>query len=158
MASALRILLVDVLAWRRFVALLVRMRFDCDIVEEATDGIEAVQKAQSLKPDLILLETGLPRLNGFEAARRIRKLSAKSKILFFSQLHDPEIVRAALAAGASGYVVKLDAGSELLTAIRAVLEGKQFLSSRVRATISAPTESSNKPPSSAETLSNSKEG
>jgi DNA-binding NarL/FixJ family response regulator len=158
LASALRILLVDVLAWRRFVALLVRMRFDCDVVDEATDGIEAVQKATELQPDLILLETGLPRLNGFQAARRIRKLSAKSKILFFSQLHDPEIVRAALAAGASGYVVKWDAGSELLTGITAVLEGKQFLSSKVRAAVSARSGSSDKPPSSAETRSSSHEG
>ena len=158
MASALRILLVDVLAWRRFVALLVRMRFDCDVVDEAADGIEAVQKAKELQPDLILLETGLPRLNGFQAARRIRKLSTKSKIVFFTQLHDPEIVRAALAAGASGYVVKLDAGSELLTGIRAVLEGRQFLSSKVRAAVSAQSEGSNQTPSASSTFSSSHEG
>jgi DNA-binding NarL/FixJ family response regulator len=82
-----------------------------------------------LQPDLILLDIGLPSMNGIEAARRIRKLSPKSKILFVSQESSADLVQEALALGALGYVVKTDAGKELLTAVKAVVQGKQYLSS-----------------------------
>ena len=99
---------------------------------EAVDGPEAIQKAEELKPDLIVLDIGLPKLNGIEAARRIRQLSPSSKIIFLSQNNDLDVVRAALSTGALGYVCKTDARSELLLAVEAVLRGKQFVSSSIK--------------------------
>jgi DNA-binding NarL/FixJ family response regulator len=103
---------------------------ELQIVGEASDGLEGVQKAEELHPELILLDLGLPTLNGIEVARRVRKLSPHSKILFLSQESSVEIVQKALAEGARGYVVKIDAGRELLPAISAVLRGEQFVGSR----------------------------
>ncbi len=82
-----------------------------------------------MKPDLIVLDIGLPKLNGIEAARRIRQLSPNSKILFLSQNNDLEVVQAALGTGALGYVYKMNAQKELLSAVDAVLQGKQFVGS-----------------------------
>ena len=115
--------------FRRFICSTLRKRPEFQIVEEATDGLEAVQKAEELQPDLIMLDIGLPSLNGIDAARRIRKLSPKSKILFMSQESSADVVQEALALGALGYVVKAYAGSELLPAVEAVLKGRQFVSS-----------------------------
>ena len=95
---------------------------------EVADGLEAVKKAEEFRPELILLDIGLPSLNGIGAARRIHKLSPDSKILFVSQESSAEVVYEALASGALGYVVKVHAGTELLPAVDAVLEGRQFVS------------------------------
>jgi DNA-binding NarL/FixJ family response regulator len=97
-----------------------------------SNGLEAVQEAEELKPDLILLDIGLPKLNGIEAARRIRQLSPSSKIIFLSLYDSLDIVQAALGTGALGYVVKTDAQRELLPAVDAVLQGKQFVSSSLK--------------------------
>jgi DNA-binding NarL/FixJ family response regulator len=99
-----------------------------------SDGSEAVQKAEELTPDLILLDIGLPKLNGIEAARRIRKLSLNSKIVFLSADNSPDVVQTALSTGAHGFVHKARAQSELLAAIDAVLRGGQFVSSTSTAT------------------------
>jgi DNA-binding response OmpR family regulator len=101
------------------------------IVGEASDGLETVRKAEALQPDLIVLDIGLPTLNGIEAARRIRKLSPGSKILFISQESSSAIVHEALALGALGYVVKTHAGNELLEAVDTVLRGGQFVGSGI---------------------------
>jgi CheY-like chemotaxis protein len=93
-----------------------------------SDGLAAVQKAEELKPDLILLDIGLPTLNGIEAARQIRKLVPKAKILFLSQESSDDVVQEVLNLGARGYVAKTRAGSDLLAAVEAVLEGKRFVS------------------------------
>jgi DNA-binding NarL/FixJ family response regulator len=128
--SLIRILIADDFeAWRRKVCLLLRRRPALQVVCEASDGSEAVQKADDLKPDLIVLDIGLPKLNGIEAARRIRQLSPNSKILFLSQNNDLEVVQAALGTGALGYVYKMNAQKELLSAVDAVLLGKQFVGS-----------------------------
>jgi len=97
-------------------------------VGEASDGLGALQKAQELQPDLIVLDIGLPSLNGIQAAHRIREASPKSKILFVSENRSFDVVEEALKTGASGYVVKSDAGSDLLLAVEAVLQGKRFVS------------------------------
>jgi DNA-binding NarL/FixJ family response regulator len=97
---------------------------------EASDGVEAVELAQALKPHLILLDIGIPKLNGIEAARRIRELSPQSKILFVSQESSLDIVQGAFSAGASGYVGKIEAGRELMTAVRSVLRGERFIGRR----------------------------
>jgi DNA-binding NarL/FixJ family response regulator len=98
------------------------------VIAEAADGLEAVQKAVDLKPDLILLDIGLPTLNGIEAARQIRKFTPESKIVFVSQESSADVVQEALSLGMCGYVVKSQAQSDLLAAVDAVLEGRQFLS------------------------------
>jgi DNA-binding NarL/FixJ family response regulator len=125
-----RVLVVeDYEPFRQFICSTLRKRPEFQIVEEVTDGLEAVQKAEELQPDLIMLDIGLPSLNGIAAARRIRKLSPKTKILFVSQESSADVVQEALALGALGYVVKAHAGSELLPAVEAVLQGRQFVSS-----------------------------
>jgi DNA-binding NarL/FixJ family response regulator len=101
------------------------------ISSEASDGIEAVRKAEQLQPDLILLDIGLPCLNGLDAAHLIRKVSPQSKILFVSQESSPEIVQEAFRIGAHGYVVKADMMSDLLAAVDAVLRGDRFVGRRL---------------------------
>jgi DNA-binding NarL/FixJ family response regulator len=129
--SKFGVLLVDdVEPFRRVISSILKEKQDVQIIGEASDGFEAVRKAQELQPDLILLDIGLPKLNGIEAARQIRRLSPNSKILFLSQESSADIVRGALSTGARGYVVKTDAGSELLKGVDAVLRDEQFVSSR----------------------------
>ncbi len=128
--SLIRVLVVDDFEnWRRQVRLVLQVRPAWQVVAEASDGSEAVQKAEELKPELILLDIGLPKLNGIEAARRIRQRSPSSKIVFLSENNDLAVIRAALGTGALGYVCKIDAGRELLLALDAVLRGEQFISS-----------------------------
>jgi len=100
------------------------------VIGIASDGLEAVQKAEELQPDLILLDIGLPSLSGIEVARQIRKLSPKSKILFVSQQSSADVVQGALGTGAQGFVFKSDAGRELLEGMNAVLRGERFVSGR----------------------------
>ena len=83
---------------------------------------------ESRKPDLILLDIGLPALHGIQAARHIRTLSPESKIIFVSQESSSDVVREAIGLGARGYVVKTRAASDLLAAVQAVYEGKLFVS------------------------------
>ena len=101
---------------------------ELQVIAEVSDGLEAVQKAEELQPDLILLDIGLPTLNGIEAARRIRKLSPESKIVFLSQESSADVVQEALRSGGWGYVIKTHAGNELLASMKAVYEGRRFVS------------------------------
>jgi len=121
----------DLGPFRRFIRSTLQARFDLQVIAEVSDGLEAVQKAEELQPDLILLDIGLPTLNGIEAARRIRKLAPDSKIVFVSVEASADVVQEAFALGAMGYVLKGDAGSKLLAATEAVRDGRQFLSSGV---------------------------
>ena len=126
-----RVLIVDDHAsWRRFISTALQPDSRLEVIGEASDGFEAVQKAEALRPDLIVLDIGLPTLNGIEAARRIRTVSPHSNILFFSEQRAPDIAEAALATGASGYVVKSDADSDFLPAIDAIIRGASFISPR----------------------------
>jgi DNA-binding NarL/FixJ family response regulator len=118
--------------FRQFIVLSLRERAEFQLIYEASDGLEAVQRAEELQPDLILLDIGLPRLNGIEAGRRIRKVSPNSRILFVSQELSPEVAQEALHLGAQGYLLKADAAGELLPAVDAVLRGRQYLSRRLR--------------------------
>ena len=115
--------------FRKFICSTLGEKSELQIVGEDSDGLQALQRADELQPDLILLDIGLPSMNGIEAARRIRKLSPKSKILFVSQESSSDLVQETLALGALGYVVKSDAGKELLTAVEAVVQGRHYLSS-----------------------------
>jgi DNA-binding NarL/FixJ family response regulator len=123
----------DIKYFRRFLCSTLEQRTECEVVGEASDGLEAVAQAELLQPDLILLDLGLPTINGIEAARRIRKLSPNSKILFFTQNCSHEIAQAALRTGANGYLLKSDA-TDLRRAVETVLSGELFVSSRVKIT------------------------
>ncbi len=129
--ALVRILIVDDCeAWRRMVVTTFRECSDWQMIGEASDGSEAVRKSAELQPDLIVLDIGLPELNGLDAARQIRKISPRSKILFLSENHCPDVVREAFRVGAAGYVVKSDAACDLLIAVEAVISNKQFVNSR----------------------------
>jgi DNA-binding NarL/FixJ family response regulator len=126
---SVRVLLVDDFEpFRSLSASILGKQPRVQIVGEALDGEEAVQRAQDLQPDLVVLDIGLPKPNGIEAARQIGTVSPDSKILFFTGNVFPETVLEAFEVGADAYVIKLDAGSELLPAVEAVLQGKHYVS------------------------------
>ena len=136
--AALRTLIVeDHEDLRALLRSLLENKTQCVVVGEASDGLQAVQRAQELQPDLILLDLALPKLNGMEAGRRIRKISPQSKIVFLSQNPAPEIVESALRIGA-GYLLKSDA-KQLPAAVDAVLEGRKFVSDRLKSVLARRT-------------------
>ena len=129
----IRVLVVeDYRDWRKLVRLLFQIRPEWQIICEVSDGLEAVEKAGELKPDIILLDIGLPTLNGIEAARQIRQRSPSSKIIFLSLDNSLDVVQEALSTGALAYVDKTQAGSDILPAVEAVLRGGRFVSSNVK--------------------------
>jgi DNA-binding NarL/FixJ family response regulator len=117
--------------WRRWVYSELGSQQQLQIVGEASDGLEAVRKADEFKPEIILLDIGLPKLNGLEAANRIAQSVPDSKIVFLTSQNDADVVKRALSNGATGYVLKVDAKTELLAAIVAVLQGRRFVSRRL---------------------------
>ncbi len=132
--SPVRILLAeDFPAYRRFVCVLLQSRPEWRVIYEASDGPEVVQKAEELRPDLILLDIGLPKLDGMDVARQLSALGSRSKILFLSEEAALEVVRDALGTGAHGYVLKSQAQTDLLMAVEEVIQGRQFVSSDLRA-------------------------
>ena len=118
----------DFSSFRRRVCWMLEENPEVRLIGEAADGAEAVQKAVESQPDLVLLDSDLPKLSGIEAARQIRKVVPKSKILFVSQDSNPEVVQAAFQLGARGYVIKSDAARELLTAVKSVIQGARYVS------------------------------
>ena len=133
MLPAIRVLVAeDRSDWRKLVRLLFQIRPEWQVICEVSDGSEAVKKSQELKPDVILLDTDLPKLDGIEAARRIRLLSPTSKIVFLSMEHSADIVQAALGTGALGYVSKADTQSDLMSAVETVLRGEPFVSRSIK--------------------------
>jgi len=129
----IRILVVDdYRSWRHFVLSKVKKTSGLEVVGEASDGTEAIARALELKPDLILLDIGLPNLSGLEVARRLGEMLPSTKIIFLTQNRDAELMAHCLSHGGRGYVVKADAGSELLPAIEAVTRGTEYVSERMR--------------------------
>ena len=127
--SVTRILVVDdFVPWQHFVLRSLESETDLQILSTAVDGTEAVQKAEELQPDLILMDLGLPGINGIEATRQIGLVSPGSKVLFLTHHSEPDIIQAAFDAGASGYVLKSDFNADLIPAVRAVLHGQKFVS------------------------------
>jgi DNA-binding NarL/FixJ family response regulator len=125
----LRILIVDDFEdFRRFICSTLEQRTGFHVVGQASDGWEAVRLAKELQPDLILLDIGLPKLNGLEAAKRIRGLAPQARLLFISQESSSEVIGEALRSGALGYVHKPSTLSDLLPAIEAVFRGEPFVS------------------------------
>ncbi|MBL8051358.1 MAG: response regulator transcription factor [Anaerolineales bacterium] len=104
---------------------------DIQVVGEASNGQEAIDLTVALKPDVLVLDIMMPRLNGIQAAEQIRNLKLPVKILFVSMYSDAGLVRQALQSGAKGYVLKTSAGEELLQAIRAVAQGETYLSGTI---------------------------
>jgi DNA-binding NarL/FixJ family response regulator len=130
--AAVRVLIVDdSQPWRCAVCLLLKQNLDLALICECSDGLEAVRKSEDLQPDLVLLDIGLPNLNGLEAARQVRKVSPGSRILFLTSYDDPEYLQEALRIGALGFIVKSNAASDLLPAVRAVMNDERFFGSGV---------------------------
>ena len=113
--------------WRQLVCFMLEEQPDLQVVGEAKDGLEAIQKAIELKPDLVLLEIDLAGVTGLEVARRIAEAARNVKILFVSQINDADVIAAALSDGAYGYILKIDAGTELMPAISATVRGENFV-------------------------------
>ena len=120
-----RVLVVDDFEpWREFACGIVHEISGLAVVGEASDGIEAVQKARELQPDLVILDVGLPGLNGIEVAKNLSTVCPGSKVIFLSENCSAEIVREAYRVGAYSYVIKSHAGTELAATIKAVLKRK----------------------------------
>jgi DNA-binding NarL/FixJ family response regulator len=124
-----RILVVDDFEpWRRTIVSIIEDDPELQVIHEASDGLEAVQMCQELQPDLVVLDVGLPKLSGSEAARHIHVVSSDSKILFLSAVSSQDVMREALRIGAAGYITKADALRDLLPAVRAAVADQEFLS------------------------------
>jgi DNA-binding NarL/FixJ family response regulator len=131
--TPVRILLVDdYQPWRQSLRSVLSQHQKFHVVGEVGDGEEAVKIAQELRPDLILLDIALPKLDGIEVAKRIGEIAPEAKIIFVTQNSDVDVVQAALCNGVLGYVLKPDAGSDLLPAIEAAMKGERFVSGRVK--------------------------
>jgi DNA-binding NarL/FixJ family response regulator len=127
--SSIRLLVVEDFApFRQFIRSTLGERANLQVICEVADGLDGVQKAEELKPDLILLDIGLPTLNGIEAARQIRKLAPESKIIFLTQESSADVMQEAISLGACGYVVKARAATDLLAAVEAVIAEESFVS------------------------------
>jgi CheY-like chemotaxis protein len=116
-------------AVRRFICSELQGRAEFRVVGEASNGLDGVQKAQELQPDIILLDVGLPKLNGLEAARQLSSLVPNARVLFLSLESSARIMQEAFRLGAWGYVHKMRAQLDLLPAVDAVLDGRRFVSS-----------------------------
>ena len=99
---------------------------DWEVIGEASDGAEAVEKAKNLTPDVMVLDVTMPRMNGLEACRVLRRQAPGLEILFVTQHDSPQMMREALEAGARGYVVKSNAARDLLAAVEAVSQHRVF--------------------------------
>jgi len=132
MPASTVLLVDDFQPFRRWVHSALQEMAELHVIGEAENGSEAVQKAEELKPDLVILDIGLPKLNGIEVCRSILRSAPESKIVFLTGLSDPDLILAALDAGASGYVDKSRAASDLKSAVAAVLDGRQVFSRNLK--------------------------
>ena len=128
--ALIRVLIVeDFQPWQRAIRSILQESPQLTVIGECSDGLEAIRTSEQLRPDLVVLDIGLPSLNGLEAARRIRKVAPGTKILFLTAHFSTDLVREALESGALGYVVKSNAASDLLSAVNAVMCDQRFVSS-----------------------------
>ena len=104
---------------------------DCEVVGEAGDGRRAVEMARELRPDIVVLDVSMPQLNGLEAARQILKSRPQTKILILTMHESDSLIREVLDTGARGYILKSDAGHDLVSAVEALRMNKTFFTSRV---------------------------
>ena len=138
MNKPFRVLVVDDFkAFREWIRLKLKTHGHFLVVDEAANAREAIQKARQLTPDLILLDISLPDMNGLDAHQELHRAVPSARVLFLSGCDDRAIVRRALSNGVEGYLLKADANRELVPAMRAVVAGKRFVSSRLRTTTDA---------------------
>ena len=124
----IRILLVDDHEpFRRYVFSMLQEQANVQIIGEAEDGLQAVKQAEDLQPDVVVLDIGLPGISGIEAARQIGKNAQKARIIFLTQESSSEVVQEALSLGAWAFIIKAEAGTELLPAVEAVSRGEKFM-------------------------------
>jgi len=116
---------------RRGLVSLLKSHAGWDVCGEAQDGRQAVDKAKELKPDIVILDIGMPNLNGLEAARQMQRDNPQAKVLILTITDVDEVVRAVLDAGARGFVLKSDAARDLVAAVEALQSNKTFFTSRV---------------------------
>jgi DNA-binding NarL/FixJ family response regulator len=127
----IRLLVADDLhLWREFIFDVLQKEPSFEVVCQAVDGLQAVQAAKQHQPRVALLDIGLPRMSGIEAARSIKTIAPQTEIIFLSEQRDTEVIQAALDLG-SGYVLKSDAASDLITAIHSVARDETFVSRQV---------------------------
>ena len=125
------LLVDDHTLFRQGVRRLLESESDFEVVGEAADGGEAVEKARELRPDIVLMDIGMPGLSSFESARQIKKNRMETKILFLTMYEDEDYLVQCLEVGASGYVLKDTPAPQLLTAVKDVYKGGKYLSSQV---------------------------
>lgn len=106
---------------------------DLEVSDEASNGLDAVEKAEQLKPDVVLMDISMPQLNGLEAARRIRRTLPGVEVLFLTMHESEQMIREGMEAGGHGFLLKSDAGHELIPAVRSLSRHKPFFSPRLRA-------------------------
>jgi len=100
---------------------------ECEVVGQVTDGRALVTAAEQLKPDVVVLDISMPLLNGLEAGRQIKHRLPDVKLVFLTMNEEPEVAAEAFRSGASGYLLKRSAGSELATAVREVMQGRSYI-------------------------------
>ena len=143
--QAVRVLLADDYEpWRRCISSLLCKYPEYEVISEVADGLEAVQKTYELRPDLILLDLSLPKLNGLQAANRIRDIAPGTKIVFVTAYRDFEAMQTVFQNQAEGYVLKWEITHELLPAVEAVLWGGKFVSAQLTNPLNEVTESAAK--------------
>lgn len=108
---------------------------DISVVGEAPDGREAVKLAETLKPDVVIMDISMPVLNGIDATQQVIEVSPSSRVIILSMHSTSEHIFRAFKAGAQGYLLKESAGSDVVSAVRAVREGKRYLTERIAETI-----------------------
>lgn len=126
--AKIRVLIADDHALvREGIAAFLKLCDDIEVIAEASDGIETLEKAKKFRPDIILMDVNMPKLGGLEATLEIKKTNPEIKILVLTQYEDKEYISRFLKAGVSGYLLKKAVGSDLITALRSVSRGEVYL-------------------------------
>jgi len=136
--SKIRVLIADDHALvREGIAALLKLYDDIEVVGEASDGIEAIERTSKIRPDIVLMDIGMPKLGGLEATVEVRKSCPDIKVIVLTQYDDREYISRFLKAGVSGYLLKKAVGSQLVNAIRAVNNGEFYLFSSIASEVVA---------------------
>jgi DNA-binding NarL/FixJ family response regulator len=130
---------------------------ECDVVGTVCDGRAVLPIARDLRPDVIVLDIGMPLLNGLDAGRQLKRLLPDVKLIFMTMNEDPDLAREALGIGASGYLLKSAAASELPAAIHAAVQGKTFISAQAAHKLTESLIDGGKRPSAGELTSRQRE-